>query len=98
MGFALSRKEARQLVTHGHFQVNGKKANIPSMTLFQGDTITVRESSRKSPKFADVGNRPILGWLTFNAETLTGTIAQAPTREDVDVNVHETLIVELYSK
>ncbi|NLC85231.1 MAG: 30S ribosomal protein S4 [Ruminococcaceae bacterium] len=98
MGFAASRPEARQLVTHGHFQVNGKKADIPSMTLSAGDTITVRESSRKSPKFADIGNRPVPGWLTFNAETLTGTIAQAPTREDVDVNVRETLIVELYSK
>ncbi len=98
MGFAASRPEARQLVTHGHFTVNGKKANIPSMTLSAGDVVAVRESSRKSPKFADLGSRPVPAWLTFNAETLTGTIAQAPAREDVDVNVRETLIVELYSK
>lgn len=98
MGFAASRPEARQLVTHGHFMLNGKKANIPSMTLSAGDTIAVRESSRKSPKFANVATRPLPAWLTFNAEALTGTIAQAPAREDVDVNVRETLIVELYSK
>lgn len=98
MGLAASRADARQMVTHGHFTVNGKKANIPSMTLSAGDVVAVRESSRKSPKFADLANRSVPAWLTFNSETLTGTIVQAPARGDVDISVKETLIVELYSK
>lgn len=98
MGFAASRSQARQLVTHGHFTVNGQKANIPSMTLSAGDVVAVRESSRKSPKFADVGSRAVPAWLSFNAETLTGTVVQVPARGDVDISVRETLIVELYSK
>lgn len=98
MGFAASRAEARQLVTHGHFTLNGKKANIPSMTLKAGDTVQVAEGSRKSPKFQDLATRPLPSWLTFSSETLTGTIAQIPARADVDIDVRETLIVELYSK
>ncbi len=99
MGFAASRAEARQLVTHGHFVVNGKKMDIPSITMKVGDVVAVRESSRKSPKFVDLTNvRPVPAWLSFNAETLTGTLVQLPTREDVDIQVKETLIVELYSK
>ncbi len=99
MGFAASRAEARQLVTHGHFVVNGKKMDIPSITMKVGDVVAVRESSRKSPKFVDLTNvRPVPAWLSFNAETLTGSLVQLPTREDVDIQVKETLIVELYSK
>ena len=98
MGLGNSRPEARQLVTHGHFTVNGKKADIPSMTLKAGDVVAVCESSRKSPKFQTVGNRPIPAWLSFNAEALSGSIVQAPARADVDIEVKETLIVELYSK
>jgi len=99
MGFAASRAEARQLVTHGHFTVNGKKMDIPSVTAKVGDVIAVRESSRKSPKFVNLTNvRPVPAWLTFNNESLTGTLVQIPTREDVDLQVKETLIVELYSK
>jgi small subunit ribosomal protein S4 len=98
MGLGSSRAEARQLVTHGHFTLNGKKADIPSMTLKAGDVIAVRESSRKSPKFLDTGRRPVPAWLSFNPEALTGTIVQAPARSDVDIEVNETLIVELYSK
>ncbi len=98
LGLAASRADARQLVTHGHFTLNGKKANIPSMTLSAGDVIAVRESSRKSPKFAELGNRAIPAWLSLNPETLTGTIVQEPARGDVDISVKETLIVELYSK
>jgi small subunit ribosomal protein S4 len=98
MGFAASRAQARQLVTHGHFTINGKKANIPSMTLKAGDTIAVCETSRKSPKFQDLATRPVPSWLTFNAEQLSGTVAQVPARADVDLDVRETLIVELYSK
>ena len=99
LGLASSRNEARQLVTHGHFLVNGKKANIPSMTLKTGDTVSVKETSRKSPKFETLSNsRPVPAWLSFNEETLTGSIVREPAREDVDLEVKETLIVELYSK
>lgn len=98
LGLGSSRAEARQLVTHGHFTLNGKKADIPSMILKAGDVIAVRESSRKSPKFQDTGRRPVPAWLSFNPEALTGTIVQAPARSDVDIEVNETLIVELYSK
>lgn len=99
LGLASSRAEARQLVSHEHFLVNGKKANIPSMTLKVGDTIAVKETSRKSPKFETLSNsRPVPAWLSFNEETLTGSVVREPAREDVDLEVKETLIVELYSK
>jgi small subunit ribosomal protein S4 len=98
MGFAASRAEARQLVTHGHFTVNGKKVNIPSYTMKVNDVIAVRETSRKSPKFQELANRPVPSWLTFNADALSGTVVQVPARADVDIEVKETLIVELYSK
>jgi small subunit ribosomal protein S4 len=98
IGLGASRAEARQLVTHGHFTVNGHKVDIPSQTLKAGDIIAVRESSRKSPQFQEVGNRPVPKWLTFNPDSLTGSIVQIPAREDVDIEVKETLIVELYSK
>lgn len=98
MGLAASRAEARQLVTHGHFTVNGKKVNIPSYTMKVNDVIAVREASRKSPKFQELSNRPVPSWLSFNAETLSGSVVQAPARADVDIEVKETLIVELYSK
>lgn len=98
MGFAASRAEARQLCTHGHFLLNGKKANIPSMQLKAGDALAVCEASRKSPKFQDLATRPTPSWLTFSPDSLSGTIVQVPTRGDVDLDVRETLIVELYSK
>lgn len=98
MGFASSRAEARQLVNHGHFTVNGKKVDIPSIFLKAGDQIAVREKSRSSLKFQNLAGRPIPKWLTFNAEALTGTLEQMPSREDVDLEVKEHLIVELYSK
>ena len=99
MGFGNSRSEARQLVTHGHFTVNGKKVDIPSITLKAGDVIAVKESSRKSAKFTNLTPaRPVPAWLSFNDEALTGSVVQIPSREDVDLDVKETLIVELYSK
>lgn len=98
MGFAASRAEARQLVTHGHFILNGKKADIPSMLIKAGDEIQVNEKSRKSPKFQEVGGRTAPAWLTFDSEALKGTVVQLPGRDDVDLEVKETLIVELYSK
>lgn len=98
LGLGRSRAEARQLVTHGHFTINGKKADIPSMFLKAGDIIAVCETSRKSPKFQELGGRAVPAWLSFNAETLSGSVVQAPARGDVDIEVKETLIVELYSK
>ncbi len=99
MGLADSRPQARQLVLHGHFTVNGKKANIPSMFMNAGDEIAVRESSRSSEKFKNVeGARAIPKWLSFDAENLKGTITALPAREDVDLEVQERLIVELYSR
>ena len=98
LGLASSRAEASQLVTHGHFTVNGKKVNIPSYITKANDVITVRESSRKSPKFQDLANRSVPAWLSFNADALSGTVVQLPARADVDIEVKETLIVELYSK
>ena len=99
MGFAKSRPEARQLVTHGHFTVNGAKLDIPSAILSAGDVVEVKESSRKSEKFKDLGkNSAIPGWLTFDPDTLKGTVVSEPERDEVDIEVEEHLIVELYSR
>ncbi len=99
MGFAASRAQARQLVSHGHFLINGKKANIPSMILKAGDEIAVADNSKKSPVFENANSRPVPAWLSVDAESLKGKIAQTPERADVDLaDLKETLIVELYSK
>ncbi len=102
LGLASSRKEARQLVLHNHFTVNGKKANIPSMLLKVGDVIAVTENSRTSEKIKAVveanSARPVPKWLDADSNTLTGKIVEMPAREDIDLEVEEHLIVELYSK
>ena len=100
LGFASSRKEARQLVTHGHFTVNGKKADIPSMELKDGDVIRVKEKSQSSPKFKEVKEMSITvpSWMSVDVEKLEGKIVTLPTRADIDTPVAEHLIVELYSK
>ena len=102
LGLASSRKEARQLVLHNHFTVNGKKANIPSMLLKVGDVIAVTENSRTSDKIKAVveanSARPVPKWLDADSNTLTGKIVEMPAREDIDLEVEEHLIVELYSK
>ena len=103
LGFAQTRREARQLTTHGHFTVNGQRVDIPSYLVKPGDVIEVREKSRSSVKFkrltgedAPVVNVP--KWLTRDKNTLQGTVAAMPTRDDIDFPVEEHLIVELYSK
>ena len=102
MGMAESRKEARQLVLHGHFRVNGKKATIPSMLLKVGDVITVREESRSSAKIKELAegldSRIAPKWLAVDKEAVKATIDTLPTREDIDFPFEEQLIVELYSK
>ncbi|KNF08046.1 30S ribosomal protein S4 A [Gottschalkia purinilytica] len=101
LGLAASRAEARQLVIHGHFTVNGKKVDIPSYLMNVGDVIEVKEKSKNSPKFKEIqenhqGNTP--SWLQVDAEKLSGKIVAEPSREDVDLPIQEHLIVELYSK
>ena len=100
LGFASSRKEARQLVNHGHFQVNGKKVNIPSYTVKPGDVIKVKEKSTNSPKFKEVKEMSITvpSWVAVDVEKLEGKILSVPTRAEIDTPVAEHLIVELYSK
>ena len=100
MGFAASRKEARQLVRHVHFTVNGKKANIPSMELKAGDVVKVKEKSCSSPKFKEIREMTIStpSWITVDADKLEGKILALPQRQDIDTPIAEHLIVELYSK
>lgn len=102
LGFGTTRAEARQLVNHGHFEVNGKKVNIPSYSVKVGDVITVREKSRKSPRFKEIldvtGSKVVPNWLEADQENLQGKVVALPTREDIDLDVQEHLIVELYSK
>ena len=100
LGFAASRKEARQHVTHGHFTVNGKKANIPSMEVKAGDVIKVKEKSQSSPKFKEIKEMSITvpSWMTVDVEKLEGKVVAMPRREDIDTPIAEHLIVELYSK
>ena len=100
LGFASSRKEARQLVVHGHFTINGKKANIPSMAVKAGDVIAVKEKSTNSPQFKEIKGMTITvpAWLSVDVNKLEGQVLSIPTREQIDTPVAEHLIVELYSK
>ena len=102
MGMAESRREARQLVIHGHFRVNGKKVDIPSVILKKGDVITLREASRKSEKIKmlieNISARQVPAWIDMDKENIQATISELPTRADVDFPIEEHLIIELYSK
>lgn len=103
MGFAKTRREARQLATHGHFTVNGQRVDIPSYLVKTGDVIEVREKSRGSVKFKALlaEDAPLVTlpkWLTRDKNELRGTVVAMPMRDDVDFPVEEHLIVELYSK
>lgn len=102
MGLAESRKEARQFVTHGHFRINGKKVNVPSVTVRVGDVITMREASRDSVKFKtlieELDTRISPKWLEMDKENIVAKVVALPKREDIDFPFEEHLIVELYSK
>ncbi len=103
LGFAMTRREARQAVNHGHFTVNGKRVDIPSYLVSVGDVIEVSERSRSSVMFKrllgeDAPVFTIPQWLERDKNTLKGTVVKMPAREDIDFPVEETLIVELYSK
>ena len=102
MGLALTRREARQLVTHGHFTVNGKKVDIPSYRVKVGDVIALRDKSKSSAKFKDLlektSGRIVPLWLEMDKEQLSAKVARMPSIEDVDYEVAPHLIVELYSK
>lgn len=100
MGFAATRREARQLVNHGHFLVNGKKANIPSMELKAGDVVTVKAKSQSSPKFKELKDMIITTpeWISLDQDKFEGKILRTPTRQDVDLPIEEHYIVEFYSR
>lgn len=102
LGLADSRAQARQLVCHGHFAVNGRKMDIPSYVVRVGDVITVRERSKKSTYFKErakrLGRQPLPAWLTLDSKALEGRVAALPARSDVDVSLNEQLVVEYYSR
>ena len=102
LGFARTRKEARQIVGHKHVLVNGKRVNIPSYQIKAGDVVEIREKSKGSQRYKDIlevtGARIGPEWLEADQENLSGTVKALPTREQIDVPVNEMLIVELYSK
>jgi small subunit ribosomal protein S4 len=101
MGLAASRSEARQVVKHSHIEVNGRKVNIPSYLVREGDVIAVREGHRdhkRVKELAAAGTRTIPAWLSVEIEALRGTVVRMPNRDEIDAPVQEHLIVELYSR
>ncbi len=102
MGFAMSRRQARQLVRHGHIQVNGRKVNIPSFQVVVGQEVAVREPSRKAPVIEQAkeyfSHQAVPSWVEVDREGLKGKLTAVPKREDINLPVNEQLIVELYSK
>jgi len=102
LGLATSRAQARQLVRHGHFTVNGRKVDIPSYSVKAGDTVGVRATSAQNPAIQhaleEVKGRGVPEWLSFDQGAMAGRIASLPTREQINLPVQEQLIVELYSK
>ena len=102
LGFARTRKEARQIVDHKHVLVNGKQVNIPSYLVKAGDVVEIKEAKKSSPRYKEIvevtGGRLVPEWLEADLENLKGTVKELPKREAIDVPVDEMLIVELYSK
>lgn len=102
LGFASSRKQARQLIAHGHFMVNGRKVSVPSYQVKAGDAVTVAEGSKKSPYFAELGKelkaQRAPAWLSLDSRNLSGGILNLPSRDQIDTPLKEQLIVEYYSR
>src|SRR5690606_7271194 len=102
LGFAGSRAAARQLVMHGHILVNNRKVDIPSAQVKAGDTVTLREKSRNIPSVREnleaTASRGVPEWLELDAERFTGVVKALPTRDQIDINIREHLIVEHYSR
>jgi small subunit ribosomal protein S4 len=102
LGFAPSRAQSRQLVNHGHFNINGQKVNIPSYLLKPGDVVTIDETSKKLTRFKNfvesLQSRPIPEWLSLDTENIIGKVVKLPSREEIDLPIQEHLIIELYSK
>jgi small subunit ribosomal protein S4 len=102
LGYADSRPQARLLVTHGHFLVNGRRTDVPSMLLSPNDVITVREESRRRPYFQDLTavaeEKTVTSWLNRDIKTLSGSVLRLPERAEIDGNLSEQLIVEYYSR
>lgn len=102
LGFAMSRAEAKQLVNHGHFTVNGKKVNIPSYLIKEGDVVAMTDKSKDSDKIKGVleanSAKPVVKWIEKDSENVKGRIVALPTVEDIDLPIEVHLIVELYSK
>ena len=102
MGLSMTRRESRQLVSHGHFNVNGSRVDIPSFRIKVGDVISLRENSKKSVKFQEIveatNGRVVPTWLELDKENLSAKVVRLPVKEDLDYEVEEQMIVELYSK
>jgi small subunit ribosomal protein S4 len=102
LGLASSRPQARQLVSHGHFDVNGRKTNVSSFLVSPGDVITVRDNSQKSIFFKELGQNldvtRVPDWLRLDPKNFTGEVVSEPTRDHIDVTLNEQLIVEYYSR
>lgn len=102
LGFGSSRNQARQLVRHGHFTVNGHRVNIPSYQVKAGDVIQVKESSKESPIMKEmaegIASKTVPAWLELSAADLSGKVVRYPNREEIDIPIQEHLIVELYSR
>jgi small subunit ribosomal protein S4 len=102
LGFAASRQQARQLVSHGHFDINGRKTDVPSMVVKPGDTISVRTASRKNSYFKDMARdlerTRAPDWLSLDPRSMTGRVLAIPTRDEIELPVKEQLIVEYYSR
>lgn len=102
LGLASSRTEARQMVRHGHFLVNGRKTDIPSYEVREGDVIDLKQSSRQLPRFQEMAEvaatRGTVEWLSMDWDAFRGIVVRLPNREDIDISVKEHLIVEMYSR
>lgn len=102
LGFGKTRTDARQVVRHNHIRVNGKKVNIPSYQVKVGDVIEIKDNSKQAQRFKNTldatGSRIVPGWLQADHDNLKGTVTSLPTRDQIDIPVNETLIIELYSK